>query len=83
MRRKLLGTEDDVVSKKEKDGYIPYIHEQTGNKSVVTNGSIILKQQVQVWDITVNRANLSYYYEIIEDVPEIIEKGIWIETHMV
>ena len=46
--------------KKEKDGYIPHMHEQTGNKSVVTNGSIILKQQVQARDITVNRAKLSY-----------------------
>lgn len=60
MRRKLLGAEDDVVSKKEKDGYIPHMHEQTGNKSGVTNGSIILKQQVQARDITVNRAKLSY-----------------------
>lgn len=84
LRRKLPGTvEEDVVSKKnEKGEYIPYVHEQTGYKVVVTKGSLSHFKSSE----TSNKAQskdrqTTLHYEMIKAVPKIIAKGIWIETH--
>lgn len=86
LRRKLPGTvENDIVSKKNKKGeYIPYINEATGNKVVVTKkGSLshFKSDNTSSQDSTVKRQN-TLHYEIIEAVPEIIKRGIWVEDHM-
>ena len=84
LRRKLPGTvEADVVSKKnEKGEYIPYVHEQTGHKVVVTKGSLSHFKSSETSNKTQSKdRQTTLHYEMIEAVPEIIAKGIWIETH--
>lgn len=84
LRRKLPGTvEKDVVSKKnEKGEYIPYVHERTGNKIVVTKRSLdhFKASGTSSKNSREMREN-TLHYEMIEAVPEILAKGIWIETH--
>ena len=86
LRKQLPGTvENDIVSKKnEKGEYIPYINEATGNKIIVTKkGSLshFKSDKTSSPDSTKKRQN-TLHYEMIEAVPEIIKRGIWIEDHI-
>ena len=84
LRKKLPGTvENDIVSKiNEKGEYIPYVNEATKRKIIVTKKSIDHFKS----DHTSNKAAAKYrrttlHYEMIEAIPDIIHKGIWIEEH--
>lgn len=85
LRRKLPGTvEDDIVSKKNDKGeYIPYVNEATGNKVIVTKKSVdhFKTDHTSNAAATKNRQN-TLHYEMIEAIPDIIRKGIWVESHM-
>lgn len=85
LRRKLPGTvEDDIVSKKNDKGeYIPYVNEATGNKVIVTKKSVdhFKTDHTSNAATTKNRQN-TLHYEMIEAIPDIIRKGIWVESHM-
>lgn len=85
LRRKLPGTvEDDIVSKKNDKGeYIPYVNEATGNKVIVTKKSVDHFKTDHTSNVaaTKNRQN-TLHYEMIEAIPDIIRKGIWVEAHM-
>lgn len=86
LRRKLPGTvEDDIVSKKNDKGeYIPYVNEATGNKVIVTKkGSLSHFKSDHTSSLdSINSRQNTLHYEMIEAIPEIIRKGIWIENHM-
>lgn len=86
LRRKLPGTvEDDIVSKKNDKGeYIPYVNEATGNKVIVTKkGSLSHFKSDHTSRLdSINSRQNTLHYEMIEAIPEIIRKGIWIENHM-
>lgn len=86
LRRKLPGTvEDDIVSKKNNQGeYIPYVNEATGNKVIVTKkGSLSHFKSDHTSSLeSINSRQNTLHYEMIEAIPEIIRKGIWIENHM-
>lgn len=86
LRRKLPGTvEDDIVSKKNDQGeYIPYVNEATGNKVIVTKkGSLSHFKSDHTSSLeSINSRQNTLHYEMIEAIPEIIRKGIWIENHM-
>lgn len=86
LRKKLPGTvENDIVSKiNEKGEYIPYVNEATKNKVIVTKkGSLshFKSDKTSSPDSTKKRQN-TLHYEMIEAVPEIIKRGIWIEDHI-
>lgn len=85
LRRKLPGTvEDDIVSKKNDKGeYIPYVNEATGNKVIVTKKSVDHFKTDHTSNVaaTKNRQN-TLHYEMIEAIPDIIRKGIWVEDHV-
>lgn len=85
LRRKLPGTvEDDIVSKKNDKGeYIPYVNKATGNKVIVTKKSVdhFKTDHTSNAAATKNRQN-TLHYEMIEAIPDIIRKGIWVESHM-
>ena len=85
LRRKLPGTvEDDIVSKKNDKGeYIPYVNKATGNKVIVTKKSVdhFKTDHTSNAAATKNRQN-TLHYEMIEAIPDIIRKGIWVEAHM-
>lgn len=86
LRRKLPGTvEDDIVSKKNDKGeYIPYVNEATGNKVIVTKkGSLSHFKSDHTSRLdSINSRQNTLHYEMIEAIPEIIRKGIWIENHI-
>lgn len=86
LRRKLPGAvEDDIVSKKNDKGeYIPYVNEATGNKVIVTKkGSLSHFKSDHTSSLdSINSRQNTLHYEMIEAIPEIIRKGIWIENHM-
>ncbi len=85
LRRKLPGTvEDDIVSKKNDKGeYIPYVNKATGNKVIVTKKSVdhFKTDHTSNAAVTKDRQN-TLHYEMIEAIPDIIRKGIWVESHM-
>lgn len=86
LRKQLPGTvENDIVSKiNEKGEYIPYVNEATKNKVIVTKkGSLshFKSDKTSSPDSTKKRQN-TLHYEMIEAVPEIIKRGIWIEDHI-
>lgn len=85
LRRKLPGTvEDDIVSKKNDKGeYIPYVNKATGNKVIVTKKSVdhFKTDHTSNAAATKNRQN-TLHYEMIEAIPDIIRKGIWVEDHV-
>lgn len=85
LRRKLPDTvEDDIVSKKNDKGeYIPYVNKATGNKIIVTKKSVdhFKTDHTSNAAATKNRQN-TLHYEMIEAIPDIIRKGIWVEAHM-
>lgn len=85
LRRKLPGTvEDDIVSKKNDKGeYSPYVNEATGNKVIVTKKSVdhFKTDHTSNAAATKNRQN-TLHYEMIEAIPDIIRKGIWVEYHV-
>lgn len=86
LRRKLPGTvEEDIVSKKNDKGeYIPYVNEATGNKVIVTKKGSLSHFKTDHTSSPYSKSNRqnTLHYEIIEAVPEIIKKGIWIEDHI-
>lgn len=86
LHRKLPGTvEENIVSKKnDQEEYIPYVNEATGNKVIVTKkGSLShLKSDHTSSLESINSRQNTLHYEMIEAIPEIIRKGIWIENHM-
>ena len=85
LRRKLPGTvEDDIVSKKNDKGeYIPYVNKATGNKVIVTKKSVdhFKTDHTSNAAVTKDRQN-TLHYEMIEAIPDIIRKGIWVEDHV-
>lgn len=85
LRRKLTGTvEDDIVSKKNDKGeYIPYVNKATGNKVIVTKKSVdhFKTDHTSNAAVTKDRQN-TLHYEMIEAIPDIIRKGIWVEDHV-
>ncbi len=85
LRKQLPGTvENDIVSKKNKKGeYIPYINEATKKKIIVTKNSIghFKSDRTSSPKSTKKRQN-TLHYEMIEAVPEIIKRGIWVEDHI-
>lgn len=85
LRRKLPGTvEDDIVSKKNDKGeYIPYVNKATGNKVIVTKKSVdhFKTDHTSNAAVTKDRQN-TLPYEMIEAIPDIIRKGIWVEDHV-
>lgn len=85
LRRKLPGTvEYDIVSKKNDKGeYIPYVNKATGNKVIVTKKSVdhFKTDHTSNAAATKNRQN-TLHYEMIEAIPDIIRKGIWVEDHV-
>lgn len=86
LRRKLPGTvEEDIVSKKnDQEEYIPYVNEATGNKVIVTKkGSLSHFKSDHTSSLeSINSRQNTLHYEMIEAIPEIIRKGIWIENHV-
>ena len=86
LRRKLPGTiEEDIVTLRNKNGeYInPYVHEASGRQVIVTkNGSLSHFKSADVRDKEESKKRKNtLHYEIIEAVPEIIKRGIWVEEH--
>ena len=85
LRRQLPGTvENDIVSKKnEKGEYIPYVNEATGNKVIVNKDSIdhFKSNKTSSEGSEENRSNTTHY-EMIEAIPDILKKGIWVEDHI-
>lgn len=85
LRHKLPGTvEDDIVSKKNDKGeYIPYVNKATGNKVIVTKKSVdhFKTDHTSNAAVTKDRQN-TLHYEMIEAIPDIIRKGIWVEDHV-
>lgn len=85
LRKQLPGTvENDIVSKiNEKGEYIPYVNEATGNKVIVNKDSVkhFKSNKTSSEDSEENRSNTTHY-EMIEAIPDILKKGIWVEDHI-
>lgn len=85
LRRELPGTvEQDIVSKKNDKGeYIPYVHEQTGNKVIITKRGIDhFKASATSNTFGSKERQNTLHYEMIEAISDIIKNGIWVEEHM-
>ncbi len=85
LRKQLPGTvENDIVSKiNEKGEYIPYVNEATGNKVIVNKDSVkhFKSNKTSSEGSEENRSNTTHY-EMIEAIPDILKKGIWVEDHI-
>lgn len=76
--------EESIASKKDDKGqYIPIVNKNTGNRVIITKGSInhFKTTQTSTNGSEELRKN-SLHYELIKAVQEIIERGIWVEEHI-
>lgn len=75
--------EDAILSpQNNKKEYTPLINERTGRKVIITKRSISHFKTDRTRDKE-KRAErqTTLHYEVIEAIPEIIKKGLWIEEH--
>lgn len=75
--------EDAILSpQNNKKKYTPLINERTGRKVIITKRSISHFKTDRTRDKE-KRAErqTTLHYEVIEAIPEIIKKGLWIEEH--